>query len=161
MTKDYVAEAGPNALARFTVQTTADPKKFGIGITVPLGFVFPPGIPISVDGEKKATAQYVICLPESPTTQSVACIAQAQVADDFVSALKKGSKLQLSLTAGDTKTIAIDFSLSGFSKSFDGPDMGEAAVAKQREEAAKIFQQKAQERGKQLIEEQRKQKSGG
>jgi hypothetical protein len=41
--------------------------------------------------------------------------------------------------------------------------MGEAALAKQREDTVKIFQQKAQERGQQLIEEQRKAKaaSGG
>ncbi len=91
----------------------------------------------------------------------MACIAQAQVADDFVSALKKGVEAAAVADTGDTKTLPIDFSLAGFSKSFDGPDIGEAAVAKQREEAAKIFQQKAQERGQQLIEEQRKQKSGG
>ena len=64
MTKDYVVESGPNALATFTVQTTPDPKKFGIGVTVPPGFIFPPGIPISVDGNKKATAQYVMCWPD-------------------------------------------------------------------------------------------------
>jgi hypothetical protein len=65
------------------------------------------------------------------------------------------------MTAGDSKVVSIEFSLAGFSKSFDGPDLGEAAVAKQREDAAKIFQQKAQERGQQLIEEQRKQKAAG
>jgi invasion protein IalB len=161
ITKDYVAETGPGALARFTIQTTPDPKKFAVAVLVPLGFVFPPGIPITIDGEKKATAQYVICLPESPQSQSVVCVAQVPVADDFIATLKKGSKLQIAMTAGDSKVITIDFSLAGFSKSFDGPDLGEAAVAKQREDAAKIFQQKAQERGQQLIEEQRKQKAAG
>ena len=162
ISKDYVAESGPNALARFAIQTTPDAKKFAIGITVPLGFVFPPGIPISVDGDKKITAQYVICLPESPQAKSsVVCVAQAPVADDFVGALKKGQKLQLQLTSGNSKQINLEFSLAGFSKSFDGPDMGEASVAKQREEAAKIFQQKAQQRGQELIDAQRKQKAGG
>jgi invasion protein IalB len=161
VTKDFVSESGPTPLATFSVQTTPDPKKYAIGILVPLGFVFPPGIPLTVDGEKKGAAQYVICLPESPQSQSVACIARAEVGEDFVGTMKKGSKLEMQLTGGDGKVIPLAFSLGGFSKSFDGPDMGEATVAKQREEAAKIFQEKAAERGKKLIEEQQKQKSGG
>ena len=161
VTKDFVSESGPAPLATFSVQTTPDPKKFAIGILVPLGFVFPPGIPLAVDGEKKAAAQYVICLPESPQSQSVACIARAEVGDEFIGTMKKGSKLEMQLTGGDGKVIPLGFSLAGFSKSFDGPDMGEATVAKQREQAAKIFQEKAAERGKKLIEEQQKQKAGG
>jgi invasion protein IalB len=161
VTKDYVSESGPAPLATFSVQTTPDPKKYALGILVPLGFVFPPGIPINVDGDKKSTAQYVICLPESPQSQAVACIARAEVGDDIVGAMKKGSKLELQLTGGDGKVVSLAFSLAGFSKSFDGPDMGEATVAKQREDAAKIFQEKAAERGKQLIQEQQKQKAGG
>jgi invasion protein IalB len=161
ITKDYVVESGPQALATFTLRTTSDPKKFGVGLTVPPGFVFPPGIPIAIDGSKKATAQYVICWPDSPQSQHVVCVAQAQVADDFVAALRKGGTLELQLTTGDSKTVPIDFSLTGFSKTFDGPDMGQDALAKQREEIAKAFEQKAQQRGQQLIEEQRKAKAGG
>jgi invasion protein IalB len=161
VTKDYIVESGPNALATFTVQTTADPKTFGVGVTVPPGFIFPPGIPISVDSTKISTAQYVLCWPDGPKSTRVMCIAQAQVKDDFVAALKKGGSLQLQLTTGEAKTVPINFSLSGFTAVFDGPDMGEGALVKQREEVAKLFQEKAQQRGQQLIEEQRKAKAGG
>ncbi len=161
VTRDYVVESGPQVLATFTIQTTADPKKFGIGITVPPGFVFPPGIPISVDGAKQATAQYVICWPDAPKSQHVVCIAQAPAGEDFIAALRKGGMLELQLTTGENKTVPIDFSLIGFSKTFDGPDMGESALAKQREATAKLFQQKAQQRGQQLIDEQRKAKASG
>ncbi len=143
------------------MQTTADAKKLSIGVTVPPGFIFPPGIPISVDGAKKATAKYVLCWPDGPKSTRVMCIAQAQVADDFVTSLKKGGTLEMQLTTGDAKTVPIDFSLSGFTAVFDGPDMGEAALTKQREANAKMFQEKAQQRGQQLIEEQRKAKAGG
>jgi invasion protein IalB len=161
VTKDFVSESGPAPLATFSVQTTPEPKKYALGILVPLGFVFPPGIPINVDGDKKGTAQYVICLPESPQSQAVACIARAEVGEDFIGTMKKGTKLDLQLTGGDGKVVPLTFSLAGFSKSFDGPDMGEATVAKQRQEAARIFQEKAAERGKKLIEEQQKQKASG
>jgi invasion protein IalB len=161
VTKDYVVESGPQALATFTVQSTADPKKYGLGITVPPGFVFPPGVPVSIDGAKKTTAQYVVCWPDGPKSTRVMCIAQAQVADDFVTALKKGGAVQLQLTTGDNKTVPIAFSLAGFSKVFDGPDMGQAAITKQREDTAKLFEQKAQQRGQQLIDAQRQGKSGG
>lgn len=161
VTKDYVVESGPQALATFTLRTTGDPKKIGIGVTVPPGFIFPPGIPVSVDGTKMATAQYVVCWPDAPKSQHVVCVAQADAADDLVAAMKKGGKVEIQLTAGDAKTVPIDFSLDGFSKVFDGPDMGEAALAKQREDTAKLFQDKAQQRGQQLIDEQRKAKGGG
>lgn len=161
VTRDYVVESGPNALATFTIQTTPDPKKFGVGLTVPPQFLFPPGIPISVDGNKKATAQYVVCWPDAPKSPRVMCIAQAQVADDFVTALKKGGTLEIQLTTADNKTVPIDFSLSGFSKVFDGPDMGQQALVKEREDVAKAFQQRAQQRSQQLIDAQRKDKSGG
>ncbi len=161
VTKDYVVESGPSTLATFSLQTTADPNKFNIGITVPTGFIFPPGVPVSVDGTKKATAHYMVCLPAAPKSQQVVCIAQAPAPQDFVAALKKGGTVEIQLTTGDAKTVPIDFSLSGFTKSFDGPDMGEAALAKQREETAKMLQEKAQQRGQQLIDAQRQGKGGG
>ena len=161
VTKDYVVESGPQAIATFTVSSLADPKKFGVGVVSLPGFYFPPGIPVSIDGNKLATAQYIVCTPDGPKSTRVMCIAQAEVTGDFVAAMKKGGTLELQLTTGDGKTVPIDFSLAGFSKTFDGPDMGEAAVAKQREETAKMFQDKAQQRGQQLIDEQRKAKSGG
>ncbi len=157
ISKDYVSANLPGPLATFIVQTTADPKKFQIGLQVPLGFVFPPGIPISVDGEKKATGQYVICLPP-PQGQSVLCLAQAPVTDDFIAALKKGSKLELTLTDGSNKAVPLNFSLAGFSKSFDGPDQGEAALAKQRAENAQLFQKMMDQKKQELIDAQRKQK---
>lgn len=159
VTKDYVVESGP--LATFTIHTTPDPNKFGIGITVPTGFIFPPGIPISVDGKKQTTARYVVCLPAAPKSQRVICVAQAEVSSSLISTLKKGGKLEIEVTTGDGKTVPIDFALSGFTKAFDGPDMGEAALAKQREETAKLFQQQAQQRSQQLIDAQRKDKGNG
>ncbi len=161
VTKDYVVESGPEAIATFTISSTPDPKKFGVGVIALPGFYFPPGIPVSIDGSKLTTAHYVFCSPDGPKSTRVMCIAQAEVADDFVTALKKGGTLELQLTTGSGKTVPIDFSLAGFSKTFDGPDMGEAAIAKQREETAKMFQDKTQQRGQQLIDEQRKAKSGG
>ncbi len=89
------------------------------------------------------------------------CIAQAEATADVVSTLKKGGTVEISLVSANCKSVPIDFSLSGFTKVFDGPDMGEAALTKQREETAKIFQQKAQQRGQQLIDAQRQGKSGG
>ena len=128
---------------------------------MPPGFIFPPGIPISVDGNKMATAQYVLCWPDGPKSQRVMCIAQAEVADDFVTRPEEGRKLELQLITGDAKTVPIDFSLVRLHQGLRRADMGEAALAKQREDNAKIFQQKAQQRGQQLIDEQRKAKASG
>ncbi len=158
VTKDYVVETGP--LATFTIRTSSDPKKFIVGVTVPPGFIFPPGIPISVDSGKKTTAHYLICWPDAPKSQHVVCIAQAEVSEAFVSSMKKGGKLQLQLTSGDAGVVPVDFSLGGFAKVFDGPDMCEQALSKQRDALAKMFQQKAQQRGQELIDAQRKNGGG-
>ena len=159
--KYYYVESAPVPLASFNVESTGDPNKFVIGISVPPGYFFPPGIPISIDGTKKAAAKYTYCTAPPRQNASALCIAHAEVGADFITALKKGGTMELQPTTTTMKAVPFDFSLSGFTSAFDGPNMGVDALTKQRDDIAKYYEAKAKQRGQQLIDAQRQGKSGG
>ena len=152
ITEDF-ALVGSNApLASVSVQTSADPKKFALGIQVPVGVMLDEGIPLSVDGTKATTAQFITCVP-SPQGPSYFCLAQALVDDGFITLLKKAKDLQLALTGMDKVTKTLAFPLTTFAQAYDGPD--QAALARERDNAAKILAEKAKERAKQLEGQQK------
>ncbi len=153
ITEDYMLAGQQSPLGSVAVQTSPDPNKFAIGIQVPLGFLLQDGIPLGVDGAKKISAPFITCLP-SPQSQSYFCLAQTLVDGAFVKALKKGKALHLELTAMDKTRTTLSFPLATFAAAFDGQD--QAALARQREDAAKVLAEKAKERAKQLEGQQKK-----
>jgi len=154
MNQELRAETG-QPIAAVTIQTTGEPGKFGLGVVVPIGFLIPPGITLTVDGTKAGNAQFAICLPPS-NRQAPVCLAQAQVGEDFIAALKKGNKLSLILVTPQNKPIPIEMSLNGFSKTFDGPGVDRAAAEAQRQQLSEALQKSAEEARKKLIEQQKK-----
>ncbi len=147
ITEDYALAGASQPIGSIAVQTSPDPNKFAVGIQVPLGFVLQAGIPLSVDGTKKADAPFITCLP-SPQSQTYFCLAQTLIDGKFIATLKKGKTLQLQLTTMDKTSTTLSFPLATFAAAFDGPD--QAALARQREDAAKVLAEKAKERAKQL-----------
>ncbi len=144
---DYSLVGAPSPIGSISIQTSPDPNKFAVGIQVPLGFRLNAGIPLSVDGTKKAEAQFITCLP-SPQGQTFFCLAQTPVDSAFIDAMKKGKALQLQLASMDKSSTTMAFPLTSFTAAYDGPD--QAALARQREDAAKILAEKAKQRAKQL-----------
>ena len=153
ISEDYGLVGQNTALGSIAIQTSPDPKKFAVAIQVPLGFLVDQGVPLVVDGAKKANAPFITCVP-SQQTQSYFCVAQTSVDDGFVNALKKGKVLRLSLTTIDKTSATLDFPLDTFAQAFDGPD--QAALARERDNAAKILAEKAKQRAKQLEGQQKK-----
>jgi invasion protein IalB len=158
LTQEIRAESG-QAIASVSLQPTTDPKKFSFGVAVPLGVLMPPGIVINVDGEKRATAHYIICIP-SQQKNPPACIAQAAVTDEFVGFLRKGKKLDLVLVMGQGKTVPIEVTLAGFAKTYDGPGLAKAAAENAQKELAKGLQERAEQARKKLIDQQQKELEG-
>lgn len=154
VTQELRAETG-QPIAVVTLQLGQEPGKYGLGIVVPIGFVLPPGIALNVDGAKQGAAQYTICIPPA-TNQPSVCLAQAPVDENFVTALKKGNKLQLVVVTPQNKQIPIELSLAGFSKTFDGPGIDRAAAEAQRKQLSDALQKSAEEARKKLIEQQQK-----
>lgn len=153
------AETG-QSIATLTIQPAATAGKYGVGAVLPVGFVLPPGVTLVVDGQKKGTAQFVICLPSSNRQPSV-CLAQGEFGEDFITALKKGNKLALVVVTPQNKQIPIEMSLAGFSKTFDGPGIDRAAAEAQRQQLSDALQKSAEEARKKLIEQQQKEMQTG
>ena len=158
LTQEIRAESG-QAIASVSLQPSSDPKKFSFGVAVPLGVLMPPGIVINVDGEKKATAQYIICIP-SQQKNPPACVAQAAVTDEFVAAMRKGKKLDLVVVMGQGKTVPIEVTLAGFAKTYDGPGLAKAAAENAQKELSKGLQERAEQARKKLIDQQQKELEG-
>jgi invasion protein IalB len=153
ITEDYALAGATSPISSVLIQTSPDANKFSIGLQVPIGIMLQAGIPLAVDGAKKVTVPFITCLP-SPQGASYFCLAQAPVDGNFIAALKKGKALQAQLVGMDKKVITVAFPLDTFAGSFDGPD--QAALARQREDAAKVLAEKAKERAKQLEGQQPK-----
>jgi invasion protein IalB len=156
MTQELRAETG-RPIAAVHIQSGAEAGKYGIGVMVPPGFIIPPGVTLTVDGQKKGAAQFVICIPQSQQ-QPATCIAQATVDQNFINALKAGNKLSLVVVNSQNKPIPIDMTLAGFSKTFDGPGLDRAAAEAKRQQLSEALQKNALEARKKLIEQQQKEK---
>ncbi len=154
VTQEVRAETG-QPIAAVTIQKLKDEGKYGVGLVVPIHVRLPEGVTLTVDGEKKAAAQYVMCIPQSQQ-QPAACVAQAELTEDFISALRKGNELALVVVNPQNKPIGIRLSLVGFSKTFDGPGVDRAAAEAQREQLSEALQKSAEEARKKLIEQQQK-----
>ena len=158
ITQEVRAETG-QPIAAVTIQKLKDEGKYGIGLVVPIHVRLPEGVTLTVDGEKKATAQYVMCIPQSQQQPS-ACVAQAELAEDFISSLRKGNELALIVVNPQNKPIGIKLSLAGFSKTFDGKGVDRAAAEAQREQLSEALQKSAEEARRKLIEQQQKEIEG-
>ncbi|HVY18588.1 MAG TPA: invasion associated locus B family protein [Bauldia sp.] len=144
--------------ASLGIQPKADKGKYGIGGFVPLGFIIPAGVVLAVDGQAKATAQFMQC---NPPLQDLppGCFISAEVGDDFIGALRKGNELALVVTNGNNQQLPIKMSLSGFAKSFDGEGIDPVALRAQQVEKSKQFQDAAKAAAQRMIDKQR-QESG-
>jgi len=155
ITNQLRAETGL-PIASVTVQWAPDTGQVGASVFVPITVILPPGVALTVDGEKKATAPYMICLPQSQR-QTAGCIARTEVTEDFVASLKKGNELALVVVnAALNKPVPIKISLAGFSKVFDGPGLDPAAAEARSQQLSEALQKSAEEARQKLIEQQQK-----
>jgi len=139
----------------FSIQPTSDPKKFGIGGFVPLGFVIPSGVALGIDGKQTGQAQYVQCNP--PVGQlPPGCLITAQVDDTFIAALRKGSALDLVLTNAKNQQLPVQLSLAGFAKTYDGQGIDPVAARAQEAAQSKPLQDAARAAAQKLIDAQQK-----
>jgi invasion protein IalB len=155
ITQELRAETGL-PISTITINWKPGEEKYYAALFVPITVILPPGVAITVDGEKKAAAAYAICLPPSPR-QAGGCLARAEVNAEFIAALRKGNELALVvMNAALNKPVPIKMSLSGFSKTFDGPALDPAAAEVRDQQLSEALQKKAKEQYQKLIDQQQK-----
>lgn len=136
-----------------TVQKVAGVDGYSVmELHLPMGLIMPPGISMVIDGAKKATAVFVICVPQAPFL----CVAQVKPETALIDALKKGKQLALLGMGPDGKEAKFDVALAGFGKALDSQGVDVAAAQAKDDELNQALQKRAAEQRQRLIDEQNK-----
>jgi invasion protein IalB len=79
---------------------------------VPLGVLLPFGLTWQIDGGKPIRVPFMLCDPQSCSTQLV-------INEAYVASLKKGGVLKLTAKSRQNKDLVIEISLAGFTAVYD------------------------------------------
>lgn len=112
-TRDFVSDQGQPVLAVAIYDVKGDANKI-VRFLMPLGLLLQPGIRFGVDTAQPTPGRFAICFPNG-------CFAEAQVKDDFINAMKKGTTLSISVQNQGAREVSFAIPLTDFAKGFDGP----------------------------------------
>lgn len=125
-TRDFVSDQGQPVLAAAIYDVKGDPNKI-VRFLMPLGLLLQPGIRFGVDSAQPTGGRYAICFPNG-------CFAEAQVKDDFINAMKKGTNLNVSVQNQAGREVTFTIPLTDFAKGFDGAPIDPAVLEAQQKE---------------------------
>lgn len=111
-TRDFVSDQGQPVLAAAVYDVKGDQNKI-LRFLMPLGLLLQPGIRFGVDNAQPVSGRFAICFPNG-------CFAEAQVKDDFITAMKKGTNLNVSVQNQGAREVTFSIPLTDFAKGFDG-----------------------------------------
>ncbi|WP_306226266.1 invasion associated locus B family protein [Bosea beijingensis] len=111
-TRDFVSDQGQPVLAVAVYDVKGDANKI-VRFLMPLGLLLQPGIRFAVDNAQPTGGRYAICFPNG-------CFAEAQVKDDFINSMKKGTNLNVSVQNQGARELTFTIPLADFAKGFDG-----------------------------------------
>jgi invasion protein IalB len=121
-------------------------------ISVPSGRLIPPGVGLQIDKNKPTKVEYGICFPDR-------CIAEAQLSNELIAALKKGGELTVTSINFQNKPNPLKISLSGFAAALDGPGMQQGELEARNKKLEEAMAKKKAERDQKIKEEQDKAKA--
>jgi len=116
-------------------------------VQTPVAMLIQPGIRVQVDQGNPSPGKYTICMPN-------ACFAEIPINDDFIKSMKKGKDLIVTTQNQQAKALNFPLSLSGFTSSYEGPAIDQAALQRQRDELQSEVQRKAKEAQQKLLDAQ-------
>lgn len=89
-----------------------DTEKPLLRMTTPLGTLLPEGMMIQVDDGEESRLPYVFC-------NRIGCHIEVGVTDKFLTAIKKGNKLNIKFLDLGGREFIVPVSLSGFTKAYN------------------------------------------
>jgi invasion protein IalB len=105
-----------NPVAEFSLVTLPAGSEAVAGVTVvtPLGTLLPAGLQMQIDGANARQYDFTFC-------SQVGCFARFGLANDAVTALKRGRVAQLTLVSigAPQQPVQLDVSLTGFTAAYD------------------------------------------
>ncbi len=125
-TRDFVSDQGQPVLAVAIYDVKGDANKI-VRFLMPLGLLLQPGIRFGVDTAQPTGGRYAICFPNG-------CFAEAQVKDDFINAMKKGTNLNVSVQNQGGRELTFTIPLADFAKGFDGAAIDPKVLEEQQKQ---------------------------
>ncbi|MBE7186181.1 MAG: invasion associated locus B family protein [Methylobacterium mesophilicum] len=121
---------------------------------VPTGRVIGAGVQMQIDSAKAQTMNYSVCFPDR-------CIAEAQLTDQMIAAMKKGNNLTVTSVNFQRQPNPVKITLSGLGKAYDGQPTQQSDLAKRQQELNDALQKQADARRKKFEDAQAQAKAGG
>ena len=122
-------------------------------VAVPSGRYIPEGIKVQIDTGNVNTLPYSLCLPDR-------CLAEVQLSEGLVKALKAGGQLTLTSTNYRAAKNPVKVSLKGFTAAFDGPPLKRNQVQDRQKKLQEELKKKAKATADKLKAAQDAAKSG-
>jgi invasion protein IalB len=142
-TRDFVSDQGQPVLAVALYDVKGQQSQKIVRFLMPLGLLLQPGIRFAVDQGQATPGRYAVCFPNG-------CFAEAQVKDDFIAALKKGSNLNVSVQNQAGREVTFAVPAAGFGKAFDGPPIDPKVLEEQQKKLQEELEKRSEELRKQL-----------
>ncbi len=142
-TRDFVSDQGQPVLAVALYDVKGQQAQKIVRFLMPLGLLLQPGIRFTVDQGQPTPGRYAVCFPNG-------CFAEAQVKDDFVAALKKGTNLNVSVQNQAGREVTFAVPAAGFGKAFDGAPIDPKVLEEQQKKLQEELEKRSDELRKQL-----------
>lgn len=126
----------------------SDTQHLVVNIPTAYTLVVPSGAQIKIDDGEPIQLQYSVCLPTN-------CQVQQVLSKEMAAQMRKGKQMFVAAMNMQQKTMAFPIPLKGFSRTFDGAPVNNAAYQEARNQMLQASRQHQLELAKQAAEAQR------
>ena len=150
---DVITNTGQLVTGVNLLQSKGQTNRKIFQVAVPSGRYIPEGIKVQIDNGNVNTLPYSLCLPDR-------CLAEIQLSEGLVNALKAGGELTLTSTNFRAVKNPVKVTLKGFTAAFDGPPLKRSEVEERQKKLEAELQKKARETADKLKAAQDAAKAG-
>jgi invasion protein IalB len=143
-TRDFVSDKDQPLLAVALYDVKGKQSQKVMRLLMPLGLLLQPGIRVAIDRNQASPGRYASCLPNG-------CFAEAPVKNDFVTALKKGTTLNVSARNQIGREVTFAVPIAGFGKAFDGPPIDPKVLEEQQRKTQEDMKRRSDELRQRLM----------
>jgi invasion protein IalB len=140
--KEARLETGQFLAGAALIEQEGEQKKI-FRVTLPLGMQLPQGIRVVVDQDPPISGRYIVCLPNG-------CMADVEVAVDFVGRLKKAQSVVLQGINLPGQAASYPIPLTDFAKANEGAPTDPKVFEEQQRKLQEELQRRAEEARKKL-----------
>lgn len=141
-TRDFVSDQGQPVMAVAVYDIKGQPQKL-VRFLLPIGLLLQPGIRMGVDQGQPLSGRYQICFPNG-------CFAEITANDATVTALKRGTNINVSVQNQAAREVTFQVPLDGFAKGFDGPAIDPKLLEEQQRKLQEEMQRRSDDMRRKL-----------